>query len=203
MKHVRDRTIRFYDNHADELRDRYRQSGARDGDILLGLALADNVEHPRVLEIGCGYGREARVVLNHTPYYTGIDSSQKFIEQARQYAPSGHFICADAVEYDYPDKNDIVFAFAVLRHFDQPDITKVLRKVHDSLKPGGIFYISLNYGQKFEKRMRQDELGSRVEYLYNPALILKLAGSGYADTYEARDVVGGVDWFEIALRRTD
>lgn len=201
MDHIRNRTTKFYNNHARQLRDRYRDMGPRDGDVMLGLALAGSLEHPRVLEIGCGYGREASIILERTPYYTGIDASEKFIEIAREQIPHGTFECADAVAYDYPGTYDIVFALVVMRHLDQQEIKTMLQKVHDSLAPNGICYIALTYGEKFQAYMRKDAMGARVEYLYNPTMIMQLAGKNYSKLYEARYATGDVEWFDLVLKK--
>lgn len=201
MKHVRQQTIKFYNGHAKELRDQYAAIGMREGDISLGFSLAGNPDIARVLEIGCGYGREAAVILERTPFYTGIDASEEFIKLARIYVPHGRFVCADAVEYSYFGRYDIVFSFAALRHLDMADMAVVLGKIYKSLRPGGIVYLSLNYGRLYMKQVREDSLGSRTQYLYNPDIIMQLAGHGYAMIYQTRNTVGHAEWFEIALQK--
>jgi SAM-dependent methyltransferase len=200
MKNARQRTIHFYDQHAHVLRDHYADIGSRDGDVALGFSLAGGPEAARVLEIGCGYGREAAEILRWTPFYTGIDGSEAFIKLARAYVPEGRFVQADAVEYDYPGRYNIVFSFAALRHLDRTDIQIVLTKVLQSLRPNGVLYISLNYGRVYMEHIKEDSLGKRTIYLYNPALIAELAGPGYRTIYQTRNTVGDAEWFEVALQ---
>jgi SAM-dependent methyltransferase len=201
MKNVRRQTTKFYDGHAKELREQYEAIGTREGDISLGFSLAGNPQAPRVLEIGCSYGREAAAVLRRTPFYTGIDASEEFIKLAKTYVPHGRFICADAVEYAYYGRYDIVFSFAALRHLDQADMAAVLSKLHQSLRPNGIVYLSLNYGRLYMEQMREDALGKRTQYLYNPNIIMRLAGHGYRNIYQTRNTVGHTEWFEIVLQK--
>jgi SAM-dependent methyltransferase len=201
MKNVRRQTIKFYDGNAQQLRQQYEAIGTRDGDISLGFSLAGNPEAPRVLEIGCSYGREAACILQRTPFYTGIDASEEFIKLARTYVPHGRFVCADAVDYEYYGRYDIVFSFAALRHLDQDDMATVLSKIYNSLRPGGIVYLSLNYGRLYMEQMREDALGKRTQYLYNPDIIMRLAGQKYMSIYQVRNTVGHAEWFEIVLQK--
>jgi SAM-dependent methyltransferase len=200
---MRATTIKTYDVSADKLVKHYEGIGPREGDVILAFALAGNPENARVLEIGCGYGREARKILEHTEFYDGIDTSEKLIEFAKQRVPRGTFRVADAVSYDYPEQQyDIVFAFASLRHLDKEETETVLRKVYHALKPGGICYISLNYAPSYRETIKDDEFGIRLLYMYNPQLMQKLAGPVYKNVYESRDTIEGVEWFEIVLKKT-
>lgn len=203
MSDLREQTIRTYDVSADKLVKHYEGIGPREGDVLLAFALAGSPENATVFEIGCGHGREARKILEHTEAYTGIDTSDKLIDLARLRVPGGTFEVADAVEYDYPEEQyDIVFAFASLRHMDREESETVLRKVYHSLKPGGIVYISLNHADSYRETIKDDEYGVRLIYMYNPRLIEKLAGPMYKKIYESRDTIEGIDWFEIVLKKS-
>ena len=69
------RTAQTYHQSARQLSDHYDAIGAREGDITLALALAGQPENPHILEIGCGNGRDARVIKRHAGKYIGIDIS--------------------------------------------------------------------------------------------------------------------------------
>lgn len=202
MSDLRKQTIQTYDDSADKLVKHYEGIGPREGDVILAFALAENPENAKVLEIGCGYGREARKILEHTEFYTGIDTSENLISLAMERVPKGKFIVADAVEYDYPaEEYDIVFAFASMRHMDKLEIEKVLQKVCHSLKPGGVVYISSNHANKYSETIKDDEFGVRLIYKYNPRLIENAAGPMYKNIYESHDNIAGVEWFEIVLKK--
>ncbi len=194
-------TRKIYDQSADELSRYYDAIGARDGDIDLAFALADSTESPVVLELGCGNGRDARAIVEHTPYYTGIDTSSKMIAKAKERLPSVRFEQADAITYTYPTLYDIVFAFAPLRHMDIDEVTTVLRKVYDALRPGGVLYISSNFSQKYEVTERQHPHGVRKIYNYNPDIIQKHAPHGFKRVRELYDKVNNEPWFEVVLKK--
>ncbi len=202
MTREHQKTIQTYDTAAEFLIEHYEATGDRAGDVTLGFALAGNPDNAKVLEIGCGYGRDARAILDHTPFYTGLDASKQLLTRAKQRLPKAEFIEADAEEYDYgADRYDIVFSFASLRHLDQSGVQTVLKKVYDSLRPGGIFYVSLNFGDSYKHVERKDKFGYRDIFLYNPGLIQKLAGPKFRMKHEQRDEFDGMPWFEVALQK--
>lgn len=180
----------------------YYDSTPRDGDVALAIALAGDPINPSILEIGCGVGRDAAIITPITTQYLGIEESPDLIKLSKQRAPLGSYQLADPVQFDYgQEQHDIVFSFAALRYYTRDELAIILRKVHRSLKVGGILYLSLNYGDHYTEERRQDRFGMRQIVLYNPDLVLRLAGPGYKKLHEATGVVLGAKWFEVALRR--
>lgn len=192
-------TLKVYDEFADELSDHYNEIGPRYGDIDLAFADAGNPENAVVLEIGCGNGRDAAVIRQHTPYYTGIDTSEKMLAKAQQRLPDAHFEQADARTYAYPGSYDIVFALAPFRHMDLDEVTTVLRKIYDSLRIGGVLYISSNYGPKYEQVERNHRV-SKIHY-YNPEIIQKHAPHGFKKQRDLQENVNNEPWFELSLKK--
>ena len=191
-----------YNQSADGLSRHYDQIGSRDGDIELAFTLAGNPRTAKVLELGCGNGRDARAILRHTDHYTGIDIAEKMITIARQKVPKGTFLVADVNDYDYTGPYDIVFAFALFRHLNMEEVTLLIKRVHAALRPGGVFYISTMYGNSYQNVPRSDDYGVREMYLYNPQIILKRCPPSLKKVQEIYDTVDGKEWFELALRKT-
>ncbi len=191
-----------YDTSADQFSQHYDQIGPREGDIELAFALAGSPEHARVLEIGCGNGRDAHSIVQRTNNYTGVDTSEKLLTIARRRVPRGNFVLSSATDFEYVGPYDVVFAFALFRHMDLEEVTDVLREVYRSLRPGGVFYISSNYGLKYEPIDQQSPVGgTRRIYTYNPDIIRKHAPAGLKHVYQTRDTVDGHEWFEVALQK--
>jgi SAM-dependent methyltransferase len=201
MNDLRKQTIQTFNKSAEQLTKYFQDTGPRVGDIELALALAGDPENPQVLEIGFGSGRDAEEILRRAGYYKGIDVSEAFVEHARQQLPEGQFELADAATYDYVGKYDVVYAFASLMYMSKDEVRRVLDKVHEALRPGGIFYISLRYGEKYKETIRNDRFGTRLHYLYNPQLIRELAGDNYAEVYGTSNSIANTPWFEIALKK--
>jgi SAM-dependent methyltransferase len=197
----RRKTIETYDRQAEALAEYYASYEARVGDIELAFRLAGNPKNAKVLEIGCGSGRDGQAIAERTNAYVGIDPSAGMLRVARKNAPDVDFIQADASSYRYPNNLDIVFAFASLLHVDEGEMQLVLEKVHGVLRPGGIFFMSLKFAKDYHAERQDDTYGTRVFYYYRPKKIKELAGDGYETVYQERSEHGGKQWFETALRK--
>ncbi len=190
-----------YNQSAERLSRHYDRIGSRDGDIDLAFTLAGNFESPKVLELGCGSGRDAQAILKRTNNYTGIDTSEKMIAIATTKVPNGKFELADAASYSYTGPYDVVFAFALFRHLSLEEVTVVLKKVAATLRPGGVFYISSMLGESYQKLDRNDAFGKREMYLYNPQIIMKRCPPSLKKVQEIYDQIDGKEWFELALHK--
>ena len=101
-----------------------------------------------VLDIGCGTGTQCGDIADNVKQVTGIDISRKLLAIAKQrkaqQIEAGHKL--DNVEFlqtslfderFQPGSFDVVMAFYVLHFFE--DIDAVLKRIHDLLKPDGLF----------------------------------------------------------------
>lgn len=194
-------TVDTYNRAAEEMARKFAGTGVRVDDVARVFELVGG-ESLFILEIGCGYGRDAEEFLKRTDRYLGIDISEEFIRMAKEQCPDGRFEVADVETYEFPVGLDAVVAFASLLHSDRDTVADILARAHRALLPGGIFYISLKEGEYPEEGFtRTDEFGTRTYYFYTPELIRELAGSGYKTAYEERYTLRGQDWFTIVLRR--
>jgi SAM-dependent methyltransferase len=95
----------------------------------------------RVLEIGCGDGKNAE----HMPEgveYTGCDPNPKYIEHARaRYGGRGTFLCAGAEDFERLSLGqfDVVFVVSVLHHLDDAQVRALAKGARAALRPGGRF----------------------------------------------------------------
>jgi len=201
MTDWRQKTIDTYNNSAKDLAEYFRGIGARTNDIEKALQLAGNPPQARVVEIGCGDGRDAKEIVRRVNWYLGFDISNELIKLARKHVAGAEFQVADIADFDFPSNLDVIYAFASLLHSDKDEVRKVLRRAALALKPEGIFYISLKQAPDYESRIKKDMYGERLFYFYNPEIIEELA----ADKYKKVDVsfqrIGDTDWFTIALKK--
>jgi SAM-dependent methyltransferase len=81
---------------------------------------ATGMEHPSILEVGCGSGYYSRVFkrLLSIPFtYTGLDYSEAMVALAQQEYPGHSFVQGDATALPFPDDSfDIVINGAALMH---------------------------------------------------------------------------------------
>jgi SAM-dependent methyltransferase len=95
----------------------------------------------KLLEVGCGAGRQARTVkkLRSGLQVYGTDLSQRAINEARTYNDGVEYEVADAKRLPYNDATfDAVMLFDVLEHV--PDVERVVREIARVTKPGGLFH---------------------------------------------------------------
>lgn len=142
-------TLGHYNEHAESF-----WEGTRDHDVSQNRnALLEYLhgEGPlRILDFGCGPGRDVKVFkdLGHEP--VGLDGSERFVELAREY--SG----CEVWQQDFlrlelpPEYFDGVFANAALFHVPSQELPRVLKELRATLKPGGVLFSSNPRGDNKE-----------------------------------------------------
>jgi predicted TPR repeat methyltransferase len=197
-----DRTVETYDQSAKRLADYFAGIGSRVEDIDKGIELTQQIPGAlRVVEIGCGDGRDAEEIIKKVGWYEGFDPSEGLLAIAQSKLAETSFVKADALGYGYPEEIDLYFAFASLLHVNRGDLKQVFNKVGASLTKGGIFYISLKERSEYAEEAKTDEYGKRMFYHYNPDLIRSIAGSSFANILEEHQKIGNTDWFTVALQK--
>ena len=192
--------IQRYNQGAKELANKFNSIGSRVDDVKRAFSYILKDKDIKVLELGCGNGRDAKEILKLTNDYIGIDASEEMIKLAQQALPNANFMVADMLDYPFPPNTDIVFAFASLLHFNKQQLEQMLIKTHQSLVKGGIFYISTKYG-RYEQKQKEDEFGSSVYYLYTIENITELADDMYEVVYSDTQDIKNNKWLTIVLRK--
>ncbi len=149
LAHVTSRTVAYYDRRAPAF-----WEGTKDHDVSQNIeALLRHIEQPaplRILDVGCGPGRDLKAfrALGHTP--TGLDAAEAFVAMARAHAACEVWH-QDLLALDLPAKHfDGVFANAVLFHVPSQELSRVLRDLRSTLKPGGVLFCSNPRGPDIE-----------------------------------------------------
>jgi len=142
-------TIGHYDRSA-----RSFWEGTRDHDVSQNLDallrnLGDGGPH-RILDFGCGPGRDliAFQARGHLP--TGLEGSAEFVRMARAHSGCEVFH-QDFLHLDLPRHHfDGVFANASLFHVPSQELPGVLCALYLTLKPGGVLFSSNPRGADVE-----------------------------------------------------
>jgi len=100
-----------------------------------------------VLDLGCGYGWHCRYAADHDAgSVLGIDQSEMMIAEAkkRNDAPGITYRVCSLQEYDYPKESfDLAVSNLVLHYVE--DLDAVYRRIHEILRPGGVFLMNIEH----------------------------------------------------------
>ena len=139
--------------------DHYRQraeafrEGTRDHDVSQNIdALLRHIEGAppfRILDLGCGPGRDLRTFTQLGHLAVGLDGAEPFVAMARQ---SGCEVWhQDLLQLQLPSQRfDGIFANAVLFHVPSQELPRVLTQLWAALKPGGVLFCSNPRGDNQE-----------------------------------------------------
>ena len=95
-----------------------------------------------VLDIGCGDGQYFRLVWPNIQNVSGVDFNHEVVELARKFGIYREVYEAPAQHLPVPPRSFAsAFANCSLEHMD--DVSQVLRGIHDAVKPGAPFLLSV------------------------------------------------------------
>lgn len=105
--------------------------------------LAEVNESPSLLEVGFGEGLFLYDAYEMGFDVYGIEASDVAVEIVKERIPIGNFISSKGFEipYNWPEKYDVISAFEVLEHLEDPLL--FMNFVYSHLKPGGILILCL------------------------------------------------------------
>ena len=141
LRAIAARTLSHYNERAREFRE-----GTRDHDVSQNIAaLLDHIEGLppfRLLDFGCGPGRDLKTFRELGHDATGLEGSPPLAAMAR--SDSGCAVLEqNFLDLDLPaDHFDGVFANASLFHVPSQELPRVLRELHAALKPNGVLFSS-------------------------------------------------------------
>lgn len=99
----------------------------------------------RVLDAGCGSGRDAKAFMEMGYQVEAFDASSALVEMARAHTglPVQLMTFADVA---WKAEFDGIWCCASLLHIPAVELPGVMQKLADALKAGGVWYVSFKYG---------------------------------------------------------
>lgn len=122
----------------------------------------------RVIDLGCGAGRDAELFVKDRFDYLGVDASEKMLKIAKERSPEGHFRLLDLRDLDLPVSYfDGFWASASLLHFPKVDIPEILNSFYNLLKPEGVGFISIKNKKNLDEGFIKEEKFGGIERYFS------------------------------------
>lgn len=137
-------SVNYYNNNAEKYLETTKDF---DASYLYNLFLPHLPKGGKILDAGCGSGRDTKYFLEHGYDVTAIDGSEKLASLASQHSGTN----VQTMRFQdmvFDNEFDGVWASASLLHVPKIEIEDVLKKIYHSLKKNGVFYASFRYGEE-------------------------------------------------------
>lgn len=100
----------------------------------------------RILDVGCGPGREVQAFRKLGFDAMGIDGSREMIALAGTITPDARFEHIAFHEIAFDNEFDGIWACASLLHVPADQIDDAMRRISRALRVGGVLYMSVKQG---------------------------------------------------------
>lgn len=175
-------TLRFYDENASEY---FEQTAHLDVGALRRRFTNRLPAGARILDAGCGSGRDSRAFRDGGFDVVSIDASPGMAHEAfHRLGVAVRVMKFEDMDFDV--EFDGVWASASLLHVPRSELSDTLDRFAAALKPGGILYMSFKVGDSEEVRD-----GRLFNHMTEQGLKDLIGGSdlfSILETWETRDV---------------
>lgn len=136
-------TSRFYDEHADEYFERTVHANLSH---LYERFLPLLPKGGRILDVGCGSGRDLKAFKSRGYRPLGIEPSPRLAHLAHEYSGVGCEV-VKVQDMTFAGEFDGVWACASLLHLSKGELSDALNRMRVALVPGGVLFASIQSGQ--------------------------------------------------------
>ena len=135
-------TIRYYNQHASEY---FTSTVDVDFDQLRQKFVSFLPEHARIIDIGCGSGRDVKAFCDMGYQAVGLDASEGLAEEAEKQL-GVEVQVGDMATWVAEEPFDGIWCCAVLLHLNEDEADRFLHNLQQNLKSGGILFLSVKEG---------------------------------------------------------
>lgn len=135
-------SIDYYNQNADRF---YQNTAFADMSALYGMFEQYLPAHARILDAGCGSGRDSLHFAQKGYAVTAFDAAHELVLRARALTSLPVRECTFE-SFEDEGLFDGIWACASLLHVSREQTPATLRKLAGFLKPGGVFYLSFKVG---------------------------------------------------------
>ena len=157
----------------------------------------------RILDAGCGSGRDSLAFHGMGYEVVPMDASLAMVEHVRQHTGlEAIHLCHEDVAF--VEEFDGVWSMASLLHVPHDELPAILRRYQQALIPGGVFFATFKHGEG------EDERNERLFANQNDTsfrdVIAKVPALDLLETWVEQDLRPGHEheqWFSVLCRRAD
>lgn len=158
-------TIEYYNNNADKYAEKWDSQNVDEFYYTFENELPRG---GRILDVGCGTGRDTRHFIKKGYRVLSIDASVQMVRLCNAY-PHAFCLKQKMQDINFMEEFDGIWCFASLMHLEEEEAKLAARKLFASLKNKGKIFISVKEGEGEGK----DSNGRYFKY-YNKTNILEL-----------------------------
>lgn len=154
----------------------------------------------KVLDAGCGSGRDALAFTQMGYQVDAFDASSELVALAREHSGLSVKKMTFA-DVEASEEYDGIWCCASLLHVPFAELPGVMQKLAAALKPGGIWYFSFKYGDS--EREKDGRSFTDINEARLTALLKDLPDLEIAEQWLTRDVRPDRDeiWLNVILTR--
>ena len=155
----------------------------------------------RILDLGCGSGRDSKYFNEKGYQVIGVDGSIELVNLANKYTGLD-ILCSEYKDLNLkPSSFDGIWCCASLLHLSRNELPSILIKLKTWLKANGVLYASFKYGDKERKDGNRFFNDLNEEYYQTNILpLLEMTTVKIWKTVETRNDQE-IIWFNFILKK--
>lgn len=193
-------TDRFYEQHAVEY---FERTVSAEMGHLYSRFLPLLPPKARILDAGCGSGRDLRYFSERGYQASGVDASAALVELARSHS-NAPCLVGRLEELEFDHSFEAVWACASLLHIPRSMIADVLFRLHRAIARNGVIFASVQEGtgERLTLDGRFFTFYQRKEFAH----LVEAASFVLIDVWESEDVLQDsrqIRWINVLARRAE
>ena len=192
-----DETLKYYNEKTTEF---YESTVIADLTELYERFLKEVRSGGKILDFGCGSGRDTKAFKDRGYDVDAIDGSVELCKLASNYLGI-KVRCMDFFEMKEKDKYDGIWACASILHIDKEKLPEIISLLRDALVMNGVLYMSFKYGDF--SGIRDERFFTDMNEGLAEELICQVNGLKTIDMWQSYDVRREKDvrWLNVLLRK--